>query len=269
MDATELLGRTLLLPARDAPQIVLDAKTRAALPTQVHGGVLWVCAAPCAKDAPPLVDLARFAHTAPSVITTKLVHASYDQTVLGFVDAAHVPVVHSAWWWRKQDRPRKVKQKHYAPMAYGFRMRAHDAKESADLYKVLGNNVDVTIDFCLPGIRTERIETDRLAVFNVTCITPIGPRLCALTNFMYTDSILFHLASPFLHVFGDNFLEQDKRILDMTCDHFPGASRALFIGDPDQPSKWYYALKRELERAQCSSTAFVNPVEPAVLSWQT
>jgi phenylpropionate dioxygenase-like ring-hydroxylating dioxygenase large terminal subunit len=262
-----LFGRQLTIASRLAS--VHDAHSGARLAGAAHGGLIWACADAAVEQAPPLIDLGPFNKCAPFVVTTKVVRASFDQAVLGLVDAAHVPVVHKSWWWRKQHRPRKVKTKDYAPMPYGFRAKAHGAAQSAVFYKLLGSDPTATIEFCLPGCRLERIESRNARLYNLTTVTPLAADLCALSNMMYSDTPALRLAGPLLGWVGGLFLAQDQRILDLTQDLSPNGAAMLFVGDPDEPSRWYYALKRELRRAQCSGAPFENPVRASQLQWRT
>lgn len=196
------------------------------------------------------------------------VEADYDQTVLGLVDPAHVPMVHTAWWWRSSPR-RRVKTKDYVPSPFGFTATAADAFASAPAYELVGQDRKVTIEFRLPSTRIERVRGGRLQLLNITTVTPISPGRVVLRNVIYSSVRPLRWLYPALSALGRAFLEQDAAILRRLDSHASLHQPLLFVGEPDQPSAWYFQCKMALARAVGDANAFVNPVRPTRLKWRT
>lgn len=196
------------------------------------------------------------------------VEADYDQTVLGLVDPAHVPMVHTAWWWRSSPR-RRVKTKDYVPTPFGFTATAADAFASAPAYELVGQDRKVTIEFRLPSTRIERVQGGRLQLLNITTVTPIAPGRVMLRNVIYSSVRPLRWLYPALSLLGRAFLEQDAAILRRLDSHASLHQPLLFVGEPDQPSAWYFQCKMALARAVGGTDAFVNPVRATRLKWRT
>lgn len=194
--------------------------------------------------------------------------ADYDQTVLGLVDPAHVPMVHTAWWWRSSPR-RRVKTKDYVPTPFGFTATAADAFASAPAYELVGQDRNVTIEFRLPSTRIERVRGGRFRLLNITTVTPVAPGRVMLRNVIYSSVRPLRWLFPALSALGRAFLEQDAAILRRLDSHASLHQPLLFVGEPDQPSAWYFQCKMALVRAAGRSEAFVNPVRATRLKWRT
>jgi phenylpropionate dioxygenase-like ring-hydroxylating dioxygenase large terminal subunit len=234
-----------------------------------YAGLVWVCAAPSADLAPPLVDLGPLADLSPISLVTKPVRSSFDQVVLGLVDPAHVPLVHQSWWWRRSGRPRQIKTKIYAATEYGFTARASAPRKSGPVYAIFGRDLEVNIEFRLPGVRIERIEAGQRKFYNMTCVTPVTNRQCMLLNVIYSNVGALRFLKPAADRVAGIFLQQDRRLLEMLEDASPYFRSMIFVGDPDTPARWYFMLKRELADAQARSRPFRNPVSGGTLRWQT
>lgn len=233
-----------------------------------HLGLVWGCSRPDLDPLPDLVDDDGLDDRHIIARTQCVVRTDYDQAVLGLVDPAHVPMIHNAWWWRSSKR-RRLKTKAYEPSPYGFTARACDRFASAPLYKLFGDNVDVSIEFRLPSVRVERTQGDNGRVLNLTTVTPIGFRGAVLRNVLYSDIPALRIASPLLSTLGRTFLGQDADILRRFHPSVVGDHPRLFVGDPDRPSMWYFAAKSALHRAQSGESVFRNPVKSTRLSWYT
>lgn len=218
---------------------------------------------------PPLIEDAAGTSAFPMIACSEIeVEADYDQTVLGLVDPAHVPMVHTAWWWRSSDR-RRVKTKHYTPSPFGFIATAADSFASAPAYELVGADRKVTIEFRLPSTRIERVEGGRLRLLNITTVTPVAPGRVILRNVIYSPVRPLRWLYPALSALGRAFLEQDAQILRRLDAHASTHQPLLFVGPPDQPSAWYFQCKMALSRAASGAGAFVNPVRDTVLQWRT
>ena len=68
---------------------------------------------------------------------------------------------------------------------------------------------------------------------------------------------------------AESFLAQDGAILRaQNLNLARAAHRPLFLGDPDEPAKWYLRLKRAW-RDRVFGAPFVNPVAGGTLKWRT
>lgn len=197
-----------------------------------------------------------------------VVDADYDQAVLGLVDPAHVPMVHTAWWWRSSGK-RRIKTKHYTPSPFGFTAMAADAFASAPAYELVGSDRKVTIEFRLPSSRIERVRGGRIELLNITTVTPIGPHRVVLRNVIYSSVRPLRWLYPALSAFGRAFLRQDAAILAMLDAGANQSQRPLFVGAPDKPSSWYFQCKMALARTAGGNGKFENPVRPSILKWKT
>lgn len=233
-----------------------------------HLGLVWGCRRPDLDPLPDLVDDDGLDDRHIIARTQCVVRTDYDQAVLGLVDPAHVPMIHNAWWWRSSKR-RRLKTKDYAPSPYGFTARSCDRFTSAPLYRLFGDNVDVSIEFRLPAVRIERTRGDNGRVLNLTTVTPIGFRGAVLRNVLYADIAVLKLLAPLLSGLGKTFLGQDADILRQFHPSVIGDHPRLFVGDPDRPSMWYFAAKSALHRAQRTGSPFRNPVRSTRLNWYT
>ncbi|OMG58396.1 MULTISPECIES: hypothetical protein [Brevundimonas] len=263
-----LFGQDLTLVRGPSGAVTLPGAPGWAIETRL--GMVWVrrLGDPAAA-VPPLIEDEAGTPAFPMIACSEIeVEADYDQTVLGLVDPAHVPMVHTAWWWRSSDR-RRVKTKHYTPSPFGFTATAADSFASAPAYELVGSDRKVTIEFRLPSTRIERVRGGRLRVLNITTVTPIAPGRVVLRNVIYSSMRPLRWLYPALSALGRAFLEQDARILRRLDTHASTHQPLLFVGEPDQPSAWYFQCKMALARAVGARDTFINPVQPSVLRWRT
>lgn len=233
-----------------------------------HLGLVWVCARPDLTPNPGFVEDDGFDSRHIIARTQCIVRTDFDQAVLGLVDPAHVPMIHDVWWWRTAKK-RRHKTKLYAPSDFGFTATAQDRFVSAPPYKIIGGNVEISIEFRLPCTRVERTVGDRGRILNLTTVTPIGARGVVLRNVLYSDLPALKLLSPLISSLSKVFLGQDGTILKQFHPTIVGNNPRLFVGDPDRPSLFYYKAKEALLRAQDAGGEFVNPVKPTELRWMT
>jgi phenylpropionate dioxygenase-like ring-hydroxylating dioxygenase large terminal subunit len=265
----QLCGSTLGLervPGASVPQ-VRDLASGALRPAIEHLGLLWVSADTVA-GLPDLVELPGMETPRRIAGVQVAARCDFDQAVLGLVDPAHVPMLHTSWWWRPRSRPRKPKRKAYTPSPFGFTTRAEDATSSAGVYAIGGAPPEVSIEFRLPGVRVEHIKLGGLRLANVTTVTPLSDEVQVLRNIIYADKRWAVVLRPLLEYLGRIFLKQDVQMLERL--HCTDSSKSfLFFGDPDLPSLWYFKLKRELARRAHDGEPFNNPTPIQSLRWLT
>ncbi len=204
--------------------------------------------------------------SAPKTLTVVETEGPFDEAVVGLVDPAHTPTVHKQWWWR-EGRPRADKTKAFEPTAHGFRMSAHAPSSNSLIYKVLGGAPSTEIEFRLPALRLEHIRAGRRHVLALTAMTPAECGATRIAHMLYWNVAAFDVIQPVAQRMADDFLSQDGAILRLQNENLKrGPHRALYLGDADEPAKWYFALKRAWGP---DGAAFVNPLRPATLSWRT
>lgn len=202
----------------------------------------------------------------PKTATVVDAEGPFDEAVVGLVDPAHTPTVHKQWWWR-EGRPRADKTKAFEPTALGFKMSAHAPSSNSLIYKAIGGAPTTEIEFRLPALRLEHIRAGERRVLALTAMTPAERGATRITHLLYWDFPLFDLIRPVAQGMADDFLKQDGAILRLQNENLKrGPHRALYLGDADEPAKWYFALKRAWGP---DGAGFVNPLRRATLSWRT
>ncbi len=198
-----------------------------------------------------------------------------DQGVLGLIDPAHGPWVHQSWFWRSH-RSLREKEKVFEPIPNGFRMSAHPPSPNSAAYRllgVLGESFTTTIDFELPGMRTELIRsasgkywfTDR------TVMTPLSATRCRLD---FAAAWNLFSVVPFVPaifgVFARRFIAQDQRNFERQAPGLRGNPRMMLVGDADRQARWYYELKAAWRESQRSGEPMAHPLAgPVTLRWRT
>lgn len=199
------------------------------------------------------------------LITQMTFDCDVDPAVVLLVDPAHVPFVHTAWWWTA--RPKLTEEiKTFDPSPYGFTMRQHELLDGNFFYRLLGKTPQVEILFHLPGIRVERITSAQHMVCNVTAVTPVSENVTEVTNLLYTTFAWVPLVRPIFSMLAHQFLDQDRSIIRVP-DYEQPQKADLFIKDADLPVRWYYQIKQEFLRSRAENRPFINPVKTQTLSW--
>ena len=228
-------------------------------------GLLWIWyGAGEPALAPPDIGLPpQFRPKTSTVVDTE---GPFDEAVVGLVDPAHTPTVHKQWWWR-EGRPRADKEKCFEPTALGFKMTAHAPSSNSLVYKALGGAPSTEIEFRLPALRLEHIRAKDRRVLAMTAMTPGEAGRTRIVHLNFWDFALFDALQPFAQDMADSFLKQDGAILRLQNENLARAPhRALYLGDADEPAKWYFALKKAWGE---TGAGFVNPLKPATLRWRT
>lgn len=240
-------------------------------PVQEAEGNIWFYAA--ASDRPgqkaPSIEIPKVwgGNDRPYQMITQLpFRCGVDPAVVLLIDPAHIPFVHDAWWWTSQ--PQLTPEvKTFDPSPYGFTMRRHQLLEANFFYRLLGKSPQVEISFSLPGIRVERVMSERHVVCNVTAVTPVTETETEVTNLLYTTLPWVPLVRPLLALLANQFLNQDRAIIQSPDHDWPSQRADMFIKDADIPVRWYYQLKQEFARSRADNRPFVNPVTTQTLSW--
>ncbi len=230
-------------------------------------GLIWIYSGDGAPATTP-PDIGLPAAFMPKTVTVVETEGPFDEAVIGLVDPAHTPSVHRLWWWR-EGASRHDKTKSFEPSPLGFTMRAHAPSSNTLIYKAIGGAPTTEIEFRLPALRLEHIRTKARRMLALTAMTPGEAGKTRIVHLLYWDFAIFSIAQPLAQRMADDFLKQDGDILRRQNENLAlAAHRPLFLGDADEPAKWYLALKKAWIDSGAAG-GFVNPLSPARLRWRT
>ncbi len=233
-------------------------------------GLIWLYRPRPGSDASetPPPDIGFPAARSPKTLTVFEVEASFDEAAIGLVDPAHTPFVHRQWWWR-EGAARRLKEKRFEPTAYGFRMPSHAPSSNSRIYKALGGAPLTAIEFRLPALRLEHITVRRRTILGLTAMTPADKGRIRIVHAMFWDVPMLDLARPVLSRMAQDFLAQDAAILSRQNENLSTVGhRPLYLGDPDEPARWYMRLKAAWN-GRSETGGFQHPIGPATLRWKT
>lgn len=208
----------------------------------------------------------------PKFVVTRIFNATMDNAVVGLMDPAHVPFVHSQWWWRPPSAGFRIKEKQFAPRHRGWEIVRHAPSGNSLLYRAaFGEDVTTEIVFDLPGYRWEVVENGKGARFvTLTCLTPQNEKSTRITQLTYwSGAPLLNLTLPFAPGMAREFLDQDGRMVDLQNEGLKYTSKMMMIDDIDVQAKWYHRLKKEWAASRAEGRAFANPIEPVTLRWRS
>jgi phenylpropionate dioxygenase-like ring-hydroxylating dioxygenase large terminal subunit len=262
-------GRCRAIPSLVADQAFdLDRIKVARYPVHERQGNVWVFFGDEPADAPAVPELPDLGDTSPAIVETTRLDANIDHAVVGLMDPAHGPFVHTAWWWRTRGSVHE-KAKAFEPSPFGFTMVRHAPSKNSNAYRILGGAPATEISFRLPAVRIEHIRIGRHVVCNLTALTPLDARSTEITTALYWTMPWLTALRPLLRPFVRRFLAQDRDIMTMQQAGLAHAPSLMLIDDADMQAKWYHRLKREYAAARAEGRPFVNPVKPRVLRWRS
>jgi phenylpropionate dioxygenase-like ring-hydroxylating dioxygenase large terminal subunit len=271
----QLLSKTLLSEpivfSRDrSGTVVAQGSTTKSYPIQEAQGNIWIYMSDDETSATlgEIPHIPEFSNQANPAFESIRLPCDVDHAVVGLIDPAHIAFVHQAWWWRSPQKLQEV-VKTFVPSLYGFTMQSHPLEQQTFFYRLMGNNPQVEISFRLPGIRIERLSTDKHIVYNMTAITPISETETEETTLFYTTLRWFPLFQPLLLWFTRSFLQQDREILLKQKIGLAHRPPLTLFGDADAQARWYYRLKAEFSRSQIQKSPFVNPIKEKILRWRS
>ena len=170
-------------------------------PLHEDQGAIWIFMADAKikmaelPSPPRLPDVPK---DAGPVLTERLDFPCFvDHAVVGLMDPAHGPFVHTSWWWRSRASIHE-KAKAFGPSHLGFTMLRHRPSSNSFAYKLLGGKPETEISFQLPGIRVEHIAIGKHRVVNLTSVTPVDETRTEITHSIYATFGWATLAKPFL-----------------------------------------------------------------------
>lgn len=190
-----------------------------------------------------------------------------DHAVIGLIDPAHVPHVHTSWYWRNKKK-QYHKEKHFIPTRLGFKMAKHEVSKNSNIYKLF-KSVSSEITFQLPGMRIEHLRVNKKNVVLMTVLTPLTEDSTELFQFIYSDITVINVLKPLLKIVGKQFLMQDVDIIQQQSEGLVENPPLMLVGDADQQAKWYYKLKDLQQRSSETETPFENPLPETTLRWKS
>jgi len=243
-------------------------------PCEERDGYVWVyMTAPGGRlpeQVPAAPELAKFGARYKSTQLFCDLPSHVDHGIIGLMDPAHGPFVHQSWFWRSR-RSIHEKGKKFEPIPNGFRMSPHSPSTNSAPYQLLkkmtGTPVTTTIDFVLPNMRTEIIQTGKLWFSSRATVTPVRRDLCRID---FVAAWNFPLPVFVFRGFAKTFLRQDQETMIQQSEGLKHNPRLMLIDDADRPAKWYFALKANLLEERQTGQAKQHPMGgPVTLHWKS
>jgi len=193
-----------------------------------------------------------------------------DHGIIGLMDPAHGPFVHQSWFWRSKKSIHE-KSKQFEPIPNGFRMSKHSPSTNSLPYqwlrKMTGAPVTTVIDFVLPNMRCEEIQSGKYWFSSRATVTPLRRDLCRI-DFLAAWNLPLPIAV--FRAFAKVFLRQDQETMIQQAEGLKHNPRLLLIDDADRPAKWYFALKQNLMESRRTGKAMEHPMDgPVTLHWNS
>lgn len=241
-------------------------------------GYLWVFIPEAGTSGEPGAPAPELPTFSPNYRRTHLwaeLPSNVDHGIIGLMDPAHGPFVHSAWWWRKRESIHE-KEKRFEPIPLGFRMSAHQPSKNSAPYKLLkwyagDADVTTTIDFVLPNLRYETIRAGKYWFTSLTTVTPITRRCCRI-DVAAAWNVFRHvpLAMTLARFFGKRFVEQDCKTMVQQAEGLLHNPPLMLIDDADRPAKWYFELKKAWLDSRRTGQPLRHPMAgPVTLRWRS
>jgi len=135
------------------------------------------------------------------------------------------------------------------------------------LKKMTGAPVTTTIDFVLPNMRTEIIQSGKLWFSSRATVTPVRRDLCRI-DFVAAWNV--PLPVFIFRSFAKTFLRQDQETMIQQSEGLKHNPRLMLIDDADRPAKWYFALKANLLEERRTGQTEPHPMDgPVTLHWKS
>jgi len=243
-------------------------------PCEERDGYVWVYMTAAGGRVPEKLSAApELVKFGPRYKSTQLfcdLPSHVDHGIIGLMDPAHGPFVHQSWFWRSRGSIHE-KEKKFEPIPNGFRMSPHSPSTNSAPYQLLkkmtGAPVTTTIDFVLPNMRTEIIQTGKLWFSSRATVTPVRRDLCRI-DFVAAWNV--PLPVFVFRRFAKTFLRQDQETMIRQSEGLKHNPRLMLIDDADRPAKWYFALKANLLEERRTGQAEPHPMDgPVTLHWKS
>lgn len=268
-------GTCVEIPSLREDQLVDLGKIRCgALPCVERHGLIWVYfakdgEAPSGREAePPAMPVFDDA-AAPALAIMLPFPCSTDHAAFGLMDPTHAAFVHTSWWFKKQARKLRPKEKKFEPSELGWRMVRHALPPQNLVYKLLGANVTTEISYRLPGLRIEEIRGDRHAVVGLTAITPVSDGETEVHQLFWATPGWAGLVRPLFEHLMRVFLDQDRVVVVQQREGLVHGPKLMLINDADTQARWWMRIKDEWLAAGAEGRDFANPLKPMTLRWRS
>ncbi|MGQ0676236.1 MAG: Rieske 2Fe-2S domain-containing protein [Rhodospirillales bacterium] len=217
-------------------------------------------------EPPPMVDIGV---AKPDIAVETEFDCHVDHAVIGLMDPAHGPFVHTSWWWRP-GRKMQVKEKAFEPAPLGFRIKRHRPPTNSRAYYIfLGGAPETEIIFRLPGLRWEHVRAGKHQFCQLTAVTPIDEKTTRISHVIYWTMPWLTPIKPFLKGIAGRFIDQDRAVVAKQQKGLRFDAPMMLVRDADTPARWYFRLKKEFADAASERREFKNPVEETVLRWRS
>ena len=268
-------GRCVAIPSLTShDKLKIERVSAVHFPCEERDGYVWVFMnAPGTRlpeRVPAAPELPKFSEKFKITRLDCELPSHIDHGIIGLMDPAHGPFVHQSWFWRsKTSIHEKVKQ--FEPIPNGFRMSKHSPSTNSLPYqwlkKMTGAPVTTTIDFILPNMRFEEIQSGKYWFSSRATVTPVKRDRCRI-DFVAAWNLPLPIAV--FRAFAKVFLRQDQETMIRQAEGLKYNPRLMLIDDADRPAKWYFALKQNLIESRRTGNSMVHPMDgPVTLRWNS
>jgi phenylpropionate dioxygenase-like ring-hydroxylating dioxygenase large terminal subunit len=268
-------GRCVAIPSLTShDKLKIDRISAVHFPCEERDGYVWVFMnAPGTRLPERVCDAPELPKFSEKFKITRLdceLPSHIDHGIIGLMDPAHGPFVHQSWFWRSKTSIHE-KAKQFEPIPNGFRMSKHSPSTNSLPYqwlkKVTGAPVTTTIDFVLPNMRFEEIQSGKYWFSSRATVTPVKRDRCRI-DFVAAWNLPLPVAV--FRWFAKVFLRQDQETMIRQAQGLKYNPRLMLIDDADRPAKWYFALKQNLIESRRTGNPMVHPMDgPVTLRWNS
>lgn len=269
-------GTCVEIPSTHAAQTIDTSKINCgAYAAREQNGLIWIYFPENGErpedgrqPKPPLLpDFA--ADAAPQLAIMLPFVCSVDHAALGLMDPTHAAFVHTSWWFKKNAKKLRPKEKPFAPSELGWAMVRHKLPPQNIAYKVLGDDVTTEIRYALPGLRIEHIQGSKHSVVGLTSITPIDSTHTEVRQMFWASMGWVRPFKPLIRHLMTVFLDQDRRVVVQQREGLKYNPKLMLINDADTQGRWWMQLKDEWMRSGAENRPFQNPVKARTLRWMS
>jgi phenylpropionate dioxygenase-like ring-hydroxylating dioxygenase large terminal subunit len=232
-------------------------------------GVIWIFFGE--KGEVPPGPPPRFPHFEgpPAGWVARRFDCSADHAAFGLMDPTHAAFVHTSWWFKKDARTLKLKEKRFEPRGDGWAMLRHKVPSRNLAYRPLGPGVETEISYRLPGLRIEEVAGARHRVVSVTAITPITETETEVLQLVWWTFRWMGVFRPLIRHLGGVFIDQDRRVVEQQKQGLAFNPRLILIPDADTQAKWWMRIKDEWIAHRRDGRPYRNPLQPVTLRWRS
>jgi phenylpropionate dioxygenase-like ring-hydroxylating dioxygenase large terminal subunit len=268
-------GRCVAIPSLTSQdKLKVERISTGHFPCEERDGYVWVfmhatgCRLP--QEVPGAPELPKFSEKFKITRLDCALPSHIDHGIIGLMDPAHGPFVHQSWFWRSKKSIHE-KSKQFEPIPYGFRMSKHSPSTNSRPYqwlkKMTGAPVTTTIDFVLPNMRFEEIQSGKYWFSSRATVTPVRRDLCRI-DFVAAWNLPLPIAA--FRAFAKVFLRQDQQTMIQQAEGLKHNPHLMLIDDADRPAKWYFALKQNLLESRRTGNPMAHPMDgPVTLRWNS